>query len=114
MFSFCFNLEKAKLAAITKAIAKGSNTNIITKIYQLIILSIAIPVSLLKYFNGPNSLSPTAVFLISKILDSNEKIESFTTSILADNLSFDLEADSMLRIAALFDLTTKLPFLSVY
>jgi len=49
------------------------------------IRSIATPVSLFKYFKGPNSLSPIAVVLISSILDSKENIESFTTSILPDN-----------------------------
>jgi hypothetical protein len=82
--------------------------------YQLIIRSIATPVRVLKYFNGPNSLSAVAVFLISNILVSKEKIESFTTSNLADSFSSDLEAFSICLIVALFDLTTKLPFLSVY
>ena len=54
------------------------------------------------------------VVLISNIFDSKENIESFTTSILPDNFSFDLEDDSIFFITALLDLTTKLPFLSVY
>jgi hypothetical protein len=78
------------------------------------IRSIATPVSELKYFKGPNSLSAVAVFLISSILVSKEKIESFTISNLADNFSSDLDALSICLIEALFDLTTKLPFLSVY
>ena len=48
------------------------------------------------------------------ILFSKEKTESFTTSNFSDNLSSDLDAFSICLIEALLDLTTKLPFLSVY
>jgi hypothetical protein len=81
--------------------------------YQLMIRSIATPVRALKYFKGPNSLSAVEVVLISNILDSIEKIESFTTSNLEDSFSSDLDADSICLIEALLDLTTRLPLRSV-
>ena len=79
-----FNLAKAKLAAITKAIAKGSNTKIITSNNQLIILSIEAPVKLLKYLSGPNSPAVLLLVLASIIWVSNLNIESFITSNLAE------------------------------
>jgi hypothetical protein len=78
------------------------------------IRSIATPVRALKYFKGPNSLVAVALVLTSNILVSKANIESFTMSNLEDNLSSDLEAFSICLIEALFDLTTRLPFLSVY
>ena len=51
--------------------------------------SILTPVSPDKYLSGPNSLADVEFVLISSILFSIENIESFTISILLDNLSSD-------------------------
>jgi hypothetical protein len=76
-------------------------------------LSIEMPVKLERYFKGPNSLVASLFTLVSRICVSRENIESFTTSSLVDSLSFSLAVDSMFRIAELFVLTIRLPFLSV-
>ena len=68
-----FILENAKFAAITKEIASGSNTNMITKSSTFIILSIAIPVKPERYLSGPNSPAISLPVLISTISVSYSK-----------------------------------------
>ena len=85
----------------------------ITKRSQLIIRFISTPVNSERYLSGPSSLAASLFTLASRICVSRENIESFTTSSLVASLSFSLAVDSMFRIAELFVLTTRLPFLSV-
>ena len=80
---------------------------------QFTILSIETPNKLDKYFNGPNSLADSLNVLVSNILFSKANIESFTMSNLVVNFSSVLFADSICFTLALFDLTIRLPFLSV-
>ena len=79
-FSLGFILLKAKLAATTNEIAKGSNTNIINIKSQFITLAIDLPVSSEMYFRGPSSLSASLFVSLFKTAISNFEIESVTAS----------------------------------
>jgi len=86
MFSFFFGnaFPKAKLAASTKHIAKGSNTNTIIKIRIFTVLSISHPEILLIYFSGPNSAATSELISVSNLSFSSTKIveSNFEISLL--------------------------------